>query len=96
MLAISFNRAAKLIALVRLINIKNNLFITGPFINMNHSFLLIAVSEARTNGYVKTIVGRRRYLPDISSSDPSKRAQAERQAINSVVQVTKNRDNIRS
>jgi DNA polymerase family A len=44
-------------------------------------------SEARKNGFVKTVLGRRRYLPDINSSDPSKRAQAERQAVNSVVQV---------
>jgi DNA polymerase family A len=44
-------------------------------------------SEARKNGFVKTVLGRRRYLPDINSPDPSKRAQAERQAVNSVVQV---------
>lgn len=49
--------------------------------------------EARLNGYVKTIVGRRRYLPDISSGDQSRRAHAERQAINSVVQVNKSYNN---
>ena len=45
-------------------------------------------SEARKNGYVQTVLGRRRYLPEISSPDPSKRAQAERQAVNSVIQVS--------
>lgn len=56
----------------------------------HHKFsypVIVLISEARKNGYVKTILGRRRYLPDISLSDPSKRAQAERQAVNSVVQV---------
>ena len=48
---------------------------------------MLLYSEARKNGFVKTVLGRRRYLPDINSTDPSKRAQAERQAVNSVVQV---------
>ena len=48
---------------------------------------MLLYSEARKNGFVKTVLGRRRYLPDINSPDPSKRAQAERQAVNSVVQV---------
>lgn len=37
---------------------------------------------------MQTVLGRRRYLPEISSPDPSKRAQAERQAVNSVIQVS--------
>jgi len=41
---------------------------------------------ARNNGYVTTIVGRRRYLDDINSSDTGKRSQAERQAINTIIQ----------
>lgn len=41
---------------------------------------------ARLNGYVLTISGRRRYLNDIRSSDNFKRSQAERQAINTVIQ----------
>lgn len=41
---------------------------------------------ARRNGYVLTIAGRRRYLNDIRSKDNDKRSQAERQAINTVIQ----------
>ena len=41
---------------------------------------------ARRNGYVLTIAGRRRYLNDIRSDDNGKRSQAERQAINTVIQ----------
>jgi DNA polymerase-1 len=44
------------------------------------------VEEARSTGYVKTILGRRRPMPDISSGVANIRNQAERQAINSVVQ----------
>ncbi|KAL7490984.1 hypothetical protein ACHAWT_000469 [Skeletonema menzelii] len=42
--------------------------------------------SARRNGYVLTIAGRRRYLNDIRSEDNDKRSQAERQAINTVIQ----------
>lgn len=42
--------------------------------------------EGRSNGYVRTISGRRRHLPDLVSSEQSLRARAERQAINAVVQ----------
>ena len=41
---------------------------------------------ARKNRYVLTIAGRRRYLDDIHSTDSSKRAQAERQAVNTIIQ----------
>lgn len=41
---------------------------------------------ARTNGFVCTLSGRRRYLPDINADDLTRRGQAERQAVNSVVQ----------
>lgn len=40
----------------------------------------------RSAGEVRNPIGRIRHLPDIGSSDPSKRAEAERQAINSPVQ----------
>ncbi len=39
-------------------------------------------------GYVETLLGRRRYLPEINSSMPQVRAQAERMAINMPVQGT--------
>jgi len=42
--------------------------------------------SARKNGYVSTIVGRRRYLDEIQSEDNGKRAQAERQAVNTIIQ----------
>jgi DNA polymerase-1 len=44
------------------------------------------ISQARGKGYVKTLTGRRRRLPDIKSLDDEKRSRAERQAINAVVQ----------
>jgi len=44
------------------------------------------ISQARAKGYVKTLTGRRRRLPDIKSTDDEKRSRAERQAINAVVQ----------
>ena len=43
-------------------------------------------ANARKNSYVKTIAGRKRYLDDINSDDSAKRSQAERQAINTVIQ----------
>ncbi|KAL7542317.1 hypothetical protein ACHAXR_011673 [Thalassiosira sp. AJA248-18] len=41
---------------------------------------------ARRNSYVKTIAGRKRFLDDINSDDNSKSSEAERQAINTVIQ----------
>ncbi len=50
------------------------------------TFLEECVSQARRFGHVTTILGRRRAIPDIDDSNPSRRALAERTAINSVVQ----------
>lgn len=44
------------------------------------------VRGAMSNGYVVTMSGRRRRLPDIMSSDSALRSRAERQAVNAVVQ----------
>jgi DNA polymerase-1 len=44
------------------------------------------IGFCRTNGYVKTMLGRRRYLPDITSGNNTVRAQAERVAINAPMQ----------
>lgn len=44
--------------------------------------------KARNDGYVETLFGRRRYLPDIHSSMPQLIAAAERMAINMPVQGT--------
>jgi DNA polymerase-1 len=43
-------------------------------------------AEAGTRGYVETIFGRRLYLPDIRSRNPSVRQAAERTAINAPMQ----------
>lgn len=43
---------------------------------------------ARENGYVKTLLGRRRYIPQINSANWNVRAFAERTAINMPIQGT--------
>ncbi len=45
-------------------------------------------AKARKRGFVETMSGRRRRLPDINSSDSKLRSRAERQAVNAVVQGT--------
>lgn len=45
-----------------------------------------AVKNARENGYVETIMQRRRYLPDINSANAVVRGFAERNAINAPIQ----------
>ena len=44
--------------------------------------------EAREKGYAETIMGRRRYLPDINSKNGTVRAFAERNAVNAPIQGT--------
>ena len=44
------------------------------------------LEEARTRGYVTTILGRRRYLPDLASDNRMLRAAAERMAVNAPLQ----------
>ncbi len=46
------------------------------------------IAYAREHGYVKTMLGRRRYLPDITSANQTVRAAAERVAINAPMQGT--------
>ncbi|HUW64117.1 MAG TPA: DNA polymerase I [Spirochaetia bacterium] len=46
------------------------------------------IAEARRRGYVTTIFNRRRYLPDLTSSNYNLRAAAERTAINTPLQGT--------
>ena len=50
------------------------------------AFLARCVEEARTQGYVQTILGRRRPVPQVHSRNPAERALGERIAINTVVQ----------
>lgn len=44
------------------------------------------VEEARKNGFVSTILGRRRYIPEISNPDMRIRQFAERTAVNAPIQ----------
>jgi DNA polymerase-1 len=46
------------------------------------------VEEARERGYVTTLLGRRRWLPDLRSGNPVARNAAERMAMNAPVQGT--------
>jgi DNA polymerase-1 len=50
------------------------------------TFLQECIAQAERQGYVETMLKRRRPIPDITSRNPSRRALAERTAINSVVQ----------
>ena len=52
------------------------------------SFIEDTLTAARETGYVETIFGRRRYLPDISSKNGTVRALAERTAVNAPIQGT--------
>jgi DNA polymerase I len=51
-------------------------------------FLDGLLEEARVKGYVETLLGRRRYVPQINSRNPTERALAERIAVNMPVQGT--------
>jgi DNA polymerase-1 len=44
------------------------------------------ISECKANGYVKTIMNRIRYIPEINSSSPILKAQGERIAMNTPIQ----------
>ena len=46
------------------------------------------VEEARRHGFVRTLFGRRRFLPELGSRDHAARGRAEREAVNSPVQGT--------
>jgi DNA polymerase-1 len=46
------------------------------------------ITTARSKGYVETLLGRRRYLPDLNSGNQNIRQNAERQAINMPIQGT--------
>jgi len=46
------------------------------------------IATAKRNGYVNTLLGRRRYIPDIRSNNQTVRQNAERQAINMPIQGT--------
>ncbi|GAB7003810.1 DNA polymerase I [Nocardioides sp. AN3] len=49
-------------------------------------YLAGVVDEARKSGYTETIMGRRRYLPDLTSDNRQRREAAERMALNAPIQ----------
>ncbi len=51
-------------------------------------FLDETLEQARQHGFVRTLLGRRRYLPDLASRNRALRQAAERMAVNSVIQGT--------
>ncbi len=51
-------------------------------------YLHEVVEQARKVGYTETLFGRRRYLPDLDSSNRQRRESAERMALNAPIQGT--------
>ncbi len=49
-------------------------------------YLRDVVEQARKDGYTSTILGRRRYLPDLTSDNGQRRQMAERMALNAPIQ----------
>jgi DNA polymerase-1 len=49
-------------------------------------YLRRVVEEARRTGYTESLLGRRRYLPDLNSDNRQRREVAERMALNSPIQ----------
>ncbi|HET7173504.1 MAG TPA: DNA polymerase I [Nocardioidaceae bacterium] len=49
-------------------------------------YLRGVVDEARQTGYTETLLGRRRYLPDLTSDNRQRREMAERMALNAPIQ----------
>ncbi len=51
-------------------------------------FMEAVIQQARSDGFVTTLLGRRRFLPDINSTNRNQREFAERTAINTPIQGT--------
>lgn len=66
-------------------NYINNYFFRYPGVRR---YIDETIANARRQGYVTTMLGRRRYLPDINSKTRSSREFAERTAINTPIQGT--------
>jgi DNA polymerase-1 len=64
-------------------NIIENYFAKYPGIKQ---YMDQSIENAREKGYVETVLGRRRYLRDINSANPTIRGFAERNAINAPIQ----------
>lgn len=52
------------------------------------SFIDGTLQQARSDGYVQTLFGRRRYVPDVNSHNANIRSFAERNAVNAPIQGT--------
>ncbi|WP_026923813.1 DNA polymerase I [Glycomyces arizonensis] len=50
------------------------------------TYLHTVVEQARKTGYTETIMGRRRYFPDLASDNRQRREMAERAALNAPIQ----------
>jgi len=50
------------------------------------AFINECIAKAKQTGYAETILGRRRRITDIKSRNAGRRAQAERLAVNTVIQ----------
>lgn len=50
------------------------------------NYLESVVAQARKDGYTSTLLGRRRYLPDLTSDNRMRREAAERMALNAPIQ----------
>src|SRR2546429_6085197 len=51
-----------------------------------NEYMQTTIEFARNNGYVETLLGRRRYIRDINSGNATQRGFAERNAINAPIQ----------
>jgi DNA polymerase-1 len=49
-------------------------------------YLRSVVDQARRDEYTQTVLGRRRYLPDLNSDNRQRREMAERMALNAPIQ----------
>lgn len=63
----------------------NQYFVVYPAIKQ---FIYELKQQAQANGYVETLFGRKRRLPDIESNTKGVRGHAERQAVNAPIQGT--------
>lgn len=63
----------------------DNYFTTYPKVK---EYMERSVETARGRGYIETVFGRRRYLPDITSRNAVVRGYAERNAVNAPIQGT--------
>ena len=52
------------------------------------AFMDKTIADAKENGYVMTMLGRRRPIPELRSGDPAQRGMGERMAMNTPIQGT--------